>query len=112
MLVNRLALILHPKQPFVDWVNSLDSDEFNLTLEQANDDLTIHLIHEIEPDQYESGIKANWKFLFEEHLHNWYTDEAMWPQKRTYAMFREWFDVTFHSMIEDLIDEPLEKEED
>ena len=34
-------------------------------------------------------------------LGSWMLDEAVWPAKRTRAMFEKWFDVSIHSMVFD-----------
>jgi hypothetical protein len=40
-------------------------------------------------------------------------DESTWPTERTYAAFREWFDVEVHSVVIDLVaGEPLLDDED
>jgi len=41
-----------------------------------------------------------------------YTDESLWPKKRILDMFRDWFDVEYHSMVLDTIDESIEKIDD
>jgi hypothetical protein len=40
------------------------------------------------------------------------TDETVWPRKRTLALFREWFTVELHSVVEDLCDYKLVDDED
>ena len=41
----------------------------------------------------------------------WYTDESLWPKKRTLKMFREWFAIEYRSMVWDLDTTPLEYED-
>jgi hypothetical protein len=41
----------------------------------------------------------------------WWRDRATWPTPRSLAVFRNWFDCQFHSMVLDLADEPLIQEE-
>ncbi len=43
--------------------------------------------------------------IFLQELVAWDTDAATYPRKRTLAMFRDWFDVEFHSMVLDLMDD-------
>jgi hypothetical protein len=45
--------------------------------------------------------------IFENELAGWYTVEETWPKNRTFAMFQDWFDVSFISMVNDLAAEPL-----
>ena len=42
--------------------------------------------------------------IFENELHGWDTDEADWPQGRDFAMFKAWFEIELHSVVEDLCD--------
>ncbi len=44
-------------------------------------------------------------------LGGWYQDEEVWPRKRSYALFRRWFDVEIHSIVVDSLDEEIEKED-
>jgi hypothetical protein len=102
-MLNRNAIILKPKQPFIEWINSHDGEV--MTLETILGDLTVFLIPENDSEEdFFEELEHNWSNLFEDELNGWYTDEAMWPQDRTYAMFREWVEVTWHSVVEDLGD--------
>ncbi len=38
----------------------------------------------------------------------WYTDPQMYP-KMTYSIFLEWFEISVHTMIFDMVNKPLEK---
>ncbi len=38
-------------------------------------------------------------------------DEKLQPKNRNFKMFKKWFDVEIHSMVIDLVDEGIEKEE-
>lgn len=50
----------------------------------------------------EQWVYRRWKMFFESFLGEWYTVESWWPQQRTLKMFKEWFDVQYHSMVWDL----------
>ena len=50
------------------------------------------------PDYYES-INRNFDKTFVTELEGWLTIESDWPAKRTYKLFKEWFEVEIHSMI-------------
>ncbi|MGR3178308.1 MAG: hypothetical protein ACUZ8E_09670 [Candidatus Anammoxibacter sp.] len=45
--------------------------------------------------------------IFEEQLYSWWTNENDWPSNRDFNTFVEWFDCKFHSLVMDLVDEPL-----
>jgi len=106
--LNRTVVLLGPKQPFLDWLNSVDPDEQTLTLEDLREDNEVFLIpqHNDDTDSIK-WMESRWSFLFEHMLMGWVDDELMWPQNRTLSMFREWFDIEIHTMAWDLSDEPL-----
>ena len=103
--INRTVLVVKPRQPFLDWANSLDDEIKDLTLERLRRDCTAFLVPEIE---YDSDLREvlEWCFelLFEEQLAGWHTEPEDWPQDRNLEMFLEWFEVEFHSLVFDLCD--------
>ncbi len=40
--------------------------------------------------------------IFIRELMAWHTDESAWPQGRNFSTFKEWFEIEFNSMVEDL----------
>ena len=57
------------------------------------------LISDEDVENYEGWISENHETLFGNELEGWYTDKSLWPQKREYKTFSEWFDVECHSLI-------------
>jgi hypothetical protein len=110
--LNRTAIILRPKQPFIDWINENDPDGRPVTLEELADDNAVYLVSEDRDDNVERAMRGYWEEIFEEELFGWYTDEALWPKRLTYAMFQEWFDVEVHSVVCELGADDLIVEED
>ena len=115
-MINRAAVILVYKKPAVNWVNESDPSGKNpeMTIESINEDYTVYLIRPEDadtPDALNQWIKLNYKTLFENELESWYMDDGLWPQKRTLKMFREWFKVECHSVIEDTVGDPIEDDE-
>ena len=108
--INRGLIVVKPKQPFLDWLHSLDPDDSELQLETLREDTNAYLIPEWETEEEQTEIFLQCaEFVFEEELWAWYTDEALWPTKRDAQTFLEWFDVEFHTMVFDVDDEtPLE----
>jgi hypothetical protein len=110
-MLNRSAIILMPKQPYADWANSLDDDGPRFSISDADDELTIFLGPALDSVEHiDAFITKNFDFFFEHWLEGWCTDPAQWPPRRTRRMFREWFDVRIHTMVEDVIDAPYEIE--
>ncbi|HEX6044792.1 MAG TPA: hypothetical protein VFZ22_09920 [Pyrinomonadaceae bacterium] len=106
--IDRSLIILKPKQPFLNWIRTLDDEDNDLTLEELAEDSTAYLIPELwEDSDQQELLESHYDVLFEEQLGGWWTDEAAWPKKRDLTMFLDWFDVEFHSLVFDLCDEPI-----
>ncbi len=112
-MINRAALIIRYKEPFIKWINETDPYSRNpgITSEDANDDATVYLISEEDGENIEKWIARNYKTLFESELEDWYPDESYWPKKRDKKMFDAWFDVQCHTMIIDTVDDLIEDDE-
>jgi len=106
--LNRTVAVLVPKQPFMDWLNSVDPDDQTLTVADLRNDNEVFLIPQFS-DHAKSvkWVEIRWNFLFEHMLMGWVSDEMMWPQQRNLDMFRDWFDIETHTMAWDLSEEPL-----
>ena len=115
-MINRAAIILRYKQKAVQWINEADPtvEEPGITVEDANNDSTIYLISDKDAEDatdVERWLKDNYEALFEAELASWYNDKGLWPKKRTYNLFQEWFSIECHTVIEDTVDEPLVDED-
>jgi len=112
--INRNAIILLPKQPALDWIMRVDPQPMpDFTLEGLRQEQDVYLLPSGEintPEQAQQWALQNFSILFESFLHDWFTNEAMWPKRRTRKMFQEWFDVQYHSLIWDLSPDPIEHE--
>ena len=109
--VNRSLLIVRAKKPFLDWLQSLP-DPANVTLSEANEDNTVYLLPEFEYAYEQEKILGHFfDLIFIEQLMGWWQDDRDWPPDRSFEVFTEWFDVEFHSLVLDLVDEPLMRED-
>lgn len=107
--INRNAILVKAKKPFYDWINYVDP-AFPVV---DNDEGTTYLIKEIDTrEKIESWLKRNFDKIFVNELNNFHTDENDWPQKRTFKIFNEWFMVEISTLIVDLLQTPIVKEED
>jgi hypothetical protein len=105
--VRRSALVIKPKKPFLDWLISIDGD--NKTIDLISDQ-DVYLLPDFdEIRQLENWLKKNFDQIFCDQMNNWYIDETLWVQKRTFKTFKDWFDFTLHTMIWDTLEEPIEK---
>lgn len=81
-------------------------------LPDAKGEQTVYLVPEFDDDGGAARVlKRVFAEVFERELFGWHTDESAWPPKRTLAMFRDWFDVELHSVVEDLCDIELVDDE-
>jgi hypothetical protein len=109
--INRAVAIIKPKQPYLDWANSLPDPSENLTLEELRTDCTALLIPEFaHKDDEEAFLKEIYAAIFEMELDAWYRDDTLWPRKRDYQTFRDWFDVEIHSTVIDVLEEEITRE--
>ena len=96
---------MRPRQPFLDWAAQLDDSGL---LPNAKGEQTVYLIPQFDDDDEAQRVLGRvFAEVFERELFGWHTDEAAWPQKRTLTLFREWFTVELHSVVEDLCDYEL-----
>ncbi|MDD4904278.1 MAG: hypothetical protein PHX77_07260 [Candidatus Bipolaricaulis sp.] len=110
-MLNRSVAIVTAKKPFHDWLTSLP-EPAELTLAEVNEDGLAYLLPELEDDQSPDDLLALcFDILFEEELAAWTTEEAQWPKVRDLETFKSWFDVTFRSIVLDLVDEKLKDSE-
>jgi hypothetical protein len=112
LITNRYVAIIKPKQPLLDWLESQPDWDVDITLEELRTDCGAFLIPGYPLlDQAKRYIERNHKTIFEWELYGWYTDESIWPDKRTLSVFRKWFDVEIHSMVVDMLNEHITREE-
>lgn len=115
-MINRAVLLLKYKSPAIRWVNDADpyEDRPGITDEDVNTERTAYLIPNDAsdgPKELEAWLKANYGILFETELEGWYTDPGLWPQKRSYALFKQWFTPECHSVVEDTVGTPIYDED-
>jgi hypothetical protein len=108
-MLNRCAVVVRKKQPFLDWLFQLpDPVDADTQLEQVNNGPHVYLLPDYAYLSEEDELIAEfYDLIFESELAGWWTHALDWPKYRTLNMFKEWFDVAFHSCIEDLVDAPL-----
>jgi len=109
------------KKPFIDWLvytsKEHDGPEHKLKPEKIEtedfDSKHVYLIPAYdEIEKYEKYIKKHCVEIFEQELFAWYTDPKMWPNDRSWKVFKEWFDYEIHTMVFDTDpDNPIEHEE-
>jgi len=108
--VNRSALLVRPKEPYLRWASGLGEESGSLA-ESLRDTTSIYLVAEDPRGEQESApIEDYYRRIFELELEAWHTDPADWPKKRDFRAFQEWFAVKAQSIVVDLEDSGLEVE--
>lgn len=108
-MLNRAAVIARPKQPYLDWAKGLDDSGL---APDADGEQTVYLIPEYwDDDEAWAMLERIYSIIFESELQGWCTDETTWPTPRDFAMFKEWFAIELHSVVEDLVDDEIVDEE-
>ncbi|HSH82471.1 MAG TPA: hypothetical protein VLA19_28405 [Herpetosiphonaceae bacterium] len=110
-VINRAVAVIKPRQPYLDWAKSIPGPADDVTLDEVRTDCTAILIPDFDdPAEAEAFIATIAGDLFEMELDSWDRDPRTWPVNRSYAIFREWFDVEIHSIVLDASDDDLIRE--
>lgn len=105
-MINRGAILLKYREPAIRWINEADpyEEDPGITREDLQQDRTVYLVSNEDADgevAVQRWVEANYEALFESELSGWYNDPDLWPKPRTLGVFREWFDVEYHSVVVD-----------
>ena len=112
-MLNRSAIVVKPKQAFLDWLHAADPTSHHLTLNDLAREPAIYLIPECDTAaDVDEALREVCEEIFDEQLAGWYNDETTWPRDRGLEVFCEWFAFQHHSMLIDLCDDPLILESD
>ena len=104
--INRSAVIIRKKAPFLSWVKSLPDHELveGLNLEEINDEDSIYFFPDFESlEELEDCLEENCEMIFEHQMEEWWTEEDEWEKNLSWDNFKDWFDYSFCSMPLDLV---------
>ena len=77
-MLNRSAIVVKPRQPFLDWIHTADPTSRNLSLRELAQEPTIYLIPECDTEEDVRGVLQDLcEEIFAEQLAGWFTDEAL-----------------------------------
>lgn len=97
------ALTLRPKQPMLDWLNSLAGSEPGIKLSKLRNHPIAVLVPQLESEaQVLQFLESNLNRFFEQALLAWSLDLNAWPRKRDLRSFRELFEVELCMNVFDL----------
>lgn len=106
--LERIAAVFKPTQLFLDWIREIPGeDNSDLELVDLREDCTTILIPAFNsPEEADTYIEELFINIFANELEGWVEDPAFWPQEPDFELFKSWFDIEYHSMVYDLVDEP------
>jgi hypothetical protein len=97
----RMAVVVLPREPLMDWVNSVTPDD-PMWEEDLAGRANVYFIPRFETlDEAQAYIEETYDAIFRCELAEWFDDEAVFPGVRTFEMFMEWFDVVFDVVVFD-----------
>ena len=101
-LLNRSALIVRYREPFLRWASGIDDDDPTGPAD-LRESVSVYLVPPDPAEREESApIGEFLTAIFEYELESWCSDQELWPPQRDAAAFAAWFDVTTESMVIDL----------
>lgn len=103
--IDRMALVLRPRQPFIDWLKAIADDE-HVTDQTLQTDPTVVLVPVIDNEE-ELGVYVaqNYRPWLEHEFGSWCLKEEDWPKDRDLQAFQKYFDLDIHSLVIDSIAE-------
>lgn len=114
-MINRTAVVIKPRQPFLDWINTTPQLDLSspVTMEELLADCDTILLPDTDSLEDARELLEPLKpDLFAVQLDSWLRDPSAWPPDRSAAIFDQWFTLEVHSMVLDLVEEPILREGD
>lgn len=105
-ILNRTAITIIPKQPFVDWINRLEPTcplKVNMHGETST-----YLVND-NFDNAGNVIKKHYKAIFENELLAMWIDQDDWPNPLTFKPFNEWFSYEVSGFVYDTLKKDISK---
>jgi hypothetical protein len=112
--INRNVAVIKPKRPFWHWLKSLPDDNqgFEITEDELRRDCLTFLVPEAySTEDARKYLEKHYKEIFKIELVSWHRKMTDWPKRRTLKLFRDWFEIEFHSEVIDLGQGRITKEE-
>jgi len=104
-IVNRCAITVEPRQPFMEWAQQLQPDQ---PLPPGAFDPGLYLLplYDSRKDAIELLLQC-YEEIFCSELETWSNDPETWPSPRSLALFHEWFAFRFYDLVSDQGQNPL-----
>ena len=87
-ILNRSAVAVTPRQPFLDWLHEADPTSRHLSLREVAHEPQIYLIPECESNEdVDEVLRDLCEEIFTEQLNGWYRDPESWPKDLSLDVF-------------------------
>ena len=107
-MLNRSAIVVKPRPPFLDWLHTADPTSHRLTLCELTREPRIYLIPECDTEEdVRDVLRKLCEEIFVDQLAGWFNDERTWLRDCSLEVFCHWSDFQHHSVLVDLCDELL-----
>lgn len=106
--LDRIAVVLRPTEALLNWLTEQPNQDPSLDLNDLCNDCTTLLIPGFtSPDEAFEFLEERYAALFDNELASLGVPAECWPNDRNFELFNEWFDVEFHSLVYDLVEEDV-----
>ncbi len=100
--IDRITAIVKPKSAFLDWLKTYSEEYYEFTIEDLTNDCTALLIPVVEsPEEAQDYIESMHQTITRNELDLLDIDQTSWPKTIDQALFDDWFEIEFHSMVFD-----------
>ena len=87
--LNRSAIVVTPKKPFLDWIRGVDSSNRELTMADLENDPSVYLRTAFSFDhEIVDPLKESCGEIFERERESWDRVRESWPKGRSFAVFQ------------------------
>jgi hypothetical protein len=106
MVQNRSIVQLIPTKLFADWYHYVSPCGIKYSIDKLEP--ISFLIDDFDTRiEFNDWLESNFKLLFDIRLSYSCTDKNQWPENRTLAVFKSWFEIIHSNLILDLLNEPI-----
>ena len=109
--INRSALIIKPKPALHQWLDRIYPDAPPFTpSSNPHDNAEVYLLPDfIDISETIDWLQSNLEYFFENQLYGYCTDPELWPRKRDWKTFNQFFKFSIQSIVHDTLDTPIER---
>src|SRR5713226_1624385 len=91
--LNRTAAVVTAKQPFLDWLHSVDPTSRHLTLADLNQEPSVYLLPDSDSDAKAARhMRKSCTQIFTHELDGWFRVPSAWPKDLDFRVLQIPFD--------------------